>query len=171
MRPSAPCRRAALAAATLLATSCARRGDEPPSAALAPAPDASRFQQQVLLEGVFDEPTEIAVAGDGRVFVTERKGVVRLHDPTAAGSRVVARLDVYTEHENGLLGIALDPGFDRNRWLYVARTVGDTAAARHRVSRFTFAGDSLGGERVLLEVPITRDCCHTGGSMAFDARA
>jgi len=80
-----------------------------PVTANRPAPEPSRFQQDILLEGVFDEPTEIAVAPDGRVFITERKGTLRLYDPKATGSRIVAKLNVYTEDENGLLGIALDP--------------------------------------------------------------
>ena len=160
--------RRSLAAAALLAAACATRPSDQPAAVAPGAPDSSRFQQQVLLQGVFDEPTEIAVARDGRVFVTERKGTLRVYDPRTEGGRVLARLAVFTEDENGLLGVALDPAFDENRWLYLARTVGDTLAPRHRVARFTLAGDSLADEKVLVEAPITRGCCHTGGSMAFD---
>lgn len=133
-------------------------------------PDSSRFQQDILLQGVFDEPTEIAIAHDGRVFIVERKGAVRLYDPKGPSSRAIAQLDVFTENENGLLGIALDPRFRTNGWIYLTRTVGDTLTMRHRVSRFTFAGNALRDEKVMLEVPITRGCCHTGGSMTFDAR-
>jgi len=133
-------------------------------------PEANRFQQEVLLQGVFDEPTEIAVARDGRVFIVERKGTVRLYDPKSAASRVVAQLDVYHEDENGLLGIALDPHFERNGWIYLARTVGDSLHAKHRLARFTYAGGALRDERVMVDIPIDRGCCHTGGSMTFDAK-
>jgi cytochrome c len=133
-------------------------------------PDPSRYQQEILMQGIFDEPTELAVARDGRVFVTERKGTIRMYDPKTSRSRVLARMDVISEEENGLLGIALDPRFASNGWIYLARTVGDSTDLRHRLARFTLLRDSLRDERVMLEVPITRGCCHTGGSIAFDAQ-
>ncbi len=129
-----------------------------------PAPEPSRFQQDVLLEGVFDEPTEIAVARDGRVFIVERHGTFSMYDPTTRTQRAIQKLDVNDSDENGLIGITLDPGFDRNHWVYINRTVGD----RHRLARFTFEGDSLRDERVMLELRIDKGCCHTGGSLAFD---
>ena len=128
------------------------------------APEPSRFQQDILLEGVFDEPTEVAVARDGRVFITERHGVFSVYDPRTRAQRQIAKLEVNDENENGLIGVALDPGFLRNNWIYLNRTVGFT----HRLSRFTLVGDSLRDERVLLEVRIDRGCCHTGGSLAFN---
>lgn len=131
-------------------------------------PDASRFEQQILVEGTLNEPTELAVASDGRVFFTERQGALKLYDPATGSDRVIHQFDVFTEEENGLIGITLDPNFDSNGWIYITRTVGDTLDARHRVARFTFDGQAIGDERVLLEVPIDRGCCHTGGSMTFD---
>ena len=130
----------------------------------APAPDPSRFQQDVLLEGVFDEPTELAVAHDGRVFVIERHGTLSVYDPGTHAQRVITKLPVNDEAENGLIGLALDPGFLRNHWIYLNRTVG----WNHRLARFTLDGDSLRDEKVLLEVKIDRGCCHTGGSLAFN---
>ncbi len=134
------------------------------AAASAPAPDPSRFQQDILLEGVFDEPTELAVAHDGRVFVIERHGTFSVYDPGTHSQRVIAKLPVNDEAENGLIGLALDPAFLRNHWIYLNRTVG----WNHRLARFTLDGDSLRDERVLLEVKIDRGCCHTGGSLAFN---
>ena len=130
----------------------------------APAPDPSRFQQDVLLEGVFDEPTELAVAHDGRVFVIERHGTFSVYDPNTHVQRVIAKLPVNDDAENGLIGLALDPAFLRNHWIYLNRTVG----WNHRLARFTLDGDSLRDERILLEVKIDRGCCHTGGSLAFN---
>ena len=152
-----------------LLTSCRSATQPAPSpssaaTATAPAPDPSRFQQDVLLEGVFDEPTELAVAYDGRVFVIERHGTLSVFDPRTHTQRVITKLAVNDEAENGLIGIALDPAFLRNHWIYLNRTVG----LNHRLARFTLDGDSLRDERVLLEVKIDRGCCHTGGSLAFN---
>jgi cytochrome c len=141
------------------------RSPSPPAATTnAPAPELSRFQQDVLLEGVFDEPTELAVAHDGRVFVVERHGTLSVYDPRTHAQRLIAKLAVNDENENGLIGVTLDPSFDRTHWIYLNRTVG----FNHRLARFTLDGDSLRDERVLLEVKIDRGCCHTGGSLAFD---
>ena len=129
-----------------------------------PAPDPLRFQQDVLLEGVFEEPTEIAVARDGRVFVAERPGTLTMYDPRTRMQRLIARLPVNHEDENGLIGLALDPGFDENHWIYLNYS----RAEHHRLARFTLDGDSLRDERKLLEVKFDKGCCHTGGSIAFD---
>jgi cytochrome c len=134
------------------------------AASTAPAPDPSRFQQDVLLEGVFDEPTELAVAQDGRVFVIERHGTLSVYDPATHAQRVIVKLPVNDDAENGLIGLALDPAFLRNHWVYLNRTVG----WNHRLARFTLDGDSLRDERTLLEVKIDSGCCHTGGSLAFN---
>ena len=139
-----------------------------PAAVPAPLPDSTRFQQIVLVEGSLNEPTEIAVASDGRVFLTERRGALKLYEPATGAARVVARLPVFDESENGLIGITLDPAFDRTGWLYLTYSVAD--ALKHRVSRFTFTGEGIEDEKILLEVPFTRGCCHTGGSMTFDGR-
>ena len=128
------------------------------------APDPSRFQQDVLLEGVFDEPTEISVAHDGRVFIAERHGAFSVFDPATHAQRVIARLVVNDTDENGLIGLALDPKFDTNHWLYLNRTIGD----HHRLARFTLEGDSLRDEKPMIDVRIDKGCCHTGGSIAFD---
>ena len=133
-------------------------------------PDSTRFEQQILIPGPLDEPTEMAIASDGRVFFTERRGALKLFEPTTGEVRVVHEFELFTEDENGLIGITLDPAFDSNGWIYLTRTVGDTIASdlRHRVARFTFDGQGIGDERMLFEVPIDRGCCHTGGSMTFD---
>jgi cytochrome c len=165
--------RLAARSVALLAVVASCRGTTPaaptpraPATANLPAPEPSRFQQDILLEGVFDEPTEIAVAHDGRVFIVERHGTFSMYDPTTRTQRAIQKLDINDADENGLIGITLDPGFDRNHWIYINRTVGD----HHRLARFTFEGDSLRDERVMLEVRIDKGCCHTGGSLAFDRK-
>ena len=131
-------------------------------------PDSTRFEQRILVEGTLNEPTEMAIASDGRVFFNERRGALKVFEPATGAARLIHQFELFTEDENGLIGLALDPGFDSNGWLYITRTVGDSTDIRHRVARFTYDGQAIGEERVLFEVPIDRGCCHTGGSMAFD---
>lgn len=143
-------------------------------------PDQNRFTKVVLAEKL-NEPMELAVMSDRRVLFIERLGAVRLYDPATGKIMEAGKIDVshkyynqdgnQPEAEDGLLGLALDPGFEKNNWLYLYYSpAGDKAV--NRLSRFEFRNDELvmSSEKVMLEVEVQRDqCCHTGGSITFDA--
>ncbi len=140
--------------------------------AAAGLPGDEHFRVETLAED-FVDAMEIAVAGDGRVFVVERTGGVHLYEP-GRGTRKIASLPVVVRHdggnarEAGLLGIALDPGFDVTRWLYLFYSV-PGARSMQRLSRFTFTGEGLDEEKIMLEFRHDREkhVCHEGGSLAF----
>jgi glucose/arabinose dehydrogenase len=74
--------------------------------------------------------------------------------------------------EEGVTGIALDPNFKTNGWLYVHWSPLPANKPVYRISRFTVANNKieLNTEKIILEIPAQRDeCCHTGGSLEFDA--
>lgn len=138
-------------------------------------PEENRFTRNVLVEGL-DEPTELVVLDDQRVLFTERKGAVKLYDPKTGKIKVVAEMPVYTKFEYGLMGMNVDPDFSKNKWIYLFYSPLSTAAdtAQH-LSRFVYDAtrDTLlpDTEKVLLTVPVKRtDCCHTGGSIEWDAQ-
>ena len=91
----------------------------------------------------------------------------------------LGKLEVYKEMEDGLIGITLDPAFARNSWIYLFysepqthRNEAGKKIGTNRVSRFSLTGEQLdlASEKVLLRIPTQReDCCHSGGSLAFDA--
>ena len=124
------------------------------------------------------DPMELAVAPDGRVFYAQRDGTVKLTKPGAKESIIIAKLPVFTGLEDGLLGITLDPNFAKNNWVYLNRSLPDTfkdengeQAGKIRVARFTLTGDQLdlASEKVIIEMQTQREqCCHVGGSLAFD---
>ena len=72
------------------------------------------------------EPIGFDVFPDGRVIQTTRGGEVRLHDPEAGTTQVIATLPVYTNSEDGLYGPAIDNNF--------ATTTGSTCSTRRRSS-------------------------------------
>lgn len=129
--------------------------------------DPNRFESQVLARG-FDRPMEMDVAPDGRVFVVEQGGKVLCYEPQLGQLQVALELDVFAEQENGLLGIALDPDFSNNAWVYLCYS-----PANHMgqfVSRFRVEGTRIlpESERVLLSwIEQRRECCHHGGSLEF----
>lgn len=131
------------------------------------------------IDDVVVDPLEIAVAPDGRVFFIERAGVVKVWKPETKSTVVAGRIEVFNQLEDGLLGIALDPQFGSNGWVYLfhsdPETREDVREGRmgdNLVSRFTLRGDTLdlASRKTLLRIPTQRvECCHSAGSLDFDA--
>lgn len=133
-----------------------------------PLPEENRFERIVLADSL-DEPTELELLGEGKVIFLERKGAVKLYDPESDSVRTIARLDVHTVFEDGLMGIALDPNYEDNDWVYLFYSPAGGEPRQH-LSRFELRNDSLllDTEIVMLVVRTQRDeCCHTGGSVEF----
>ena len=130
--------------------------------------DQDRFQKIVLSQGL-NEPMELAVLPDRRVLLIERVGGIKMYDPRSETTELLLTMNVHYGHEDGLLGLTLDPNFVQNSWLYLFYSPADDEP-RQRVSRFTFTGSTidLNSEKVLIEIPTQRvECCHSAGSLAF----
>jgi glucose/arabinose dehydrogenase len=91
------------------------------------------FTDSVVLSGL-DTPTAVAFAGDGRIFVAEKSGVIKVFDNLNDASPAVfadLRTQVYNHLDRGLLGMALDPAFPTRPYVYVLYTrdadIGGTA--------------------------------------------
>ncbi|HJL14718.1 MAG TPA: ThuA domain-containing protein [Sandaracinaceae bacterium LLY-WYZ-13_1] len=120
-------------------------------------------------------PLAVDVAPDGRVFVIERTGELYVWSPETGRLTLALDLEVSLDGENGLLGIALSPGFasDGHVFLYYAspdETRPDEPPGWNILSRFTMTGDGTldpSSEMELLRVPSERDCCHEGGALDF----
>ena len=127
----------------------------------------SNFRKVTLDDQTFD-PMELDVSDDGDVFYAERGGRVKVYDPVSDSTSTVGSVSVTQGGEDGLLGLALDPNFSENGHLFVYYSTTDSPV--NRLSRFTvddshrFVG---GSEEILLEVPTTNQCCHSGGSLQF----
>ncbi len=138
-------------------------------------PAENRFSREVITDHL-DEPMELAVAPSGMTLFIDRTGAMRRYDPAPGRVRKINAFPVrHDEGENigyGLLGLTLDPDFERNRHLYVFYTPRNEPL-RHQISRFTLGADSVdyASEKVLLTIPIEAEPgAHTGGSLAFDSR-
>jgi len=130
--------------------------------------DTARLVKVNLASGL-DEPMEVGIADNGDVLIIERKGAIKKYFAASDSIRQIAELPVFSGLEDGLLGLALDPGFKTNGFIYLFYSPpGDKPM--QRVSRFTMKNDSLlfSSEKVLLEIPTQREeCCHSAGSLAF----
>ena len=86
----------------------------------------SGFEMQTVAEG-FNLPTKIAFSADGRIFVAEKNGTVRVIKNGALNTEPVIRLtDVNTYGDRGLIGMALDPNFVSNGYMYLLYTYENT---------------------------------------------
>ena len=131
------------------------------------------------LADTLKDPMELAVAPDGRVFTAERAGVVKMWKPDTQKTVVIASIKVFDGLEEGMIGITLDPNFARNQWIYLNHSLPETThdgqgkSGIIRVSRYTLKGEELDltSEKTIFDIPVQREqCCHVGGSLAFDSK-
>ena len=131
-------------------------------------PEENRFHKKVLAS-YFEEPMELDLLPDGRIVFIERKGKIKVYDPEAEFVETVYELEVFSELEDGLMGIAIDPNYASNKRIYLCYS--DPEESVQNISRFVFDPDSpdvLSDEIVILTVPTQRDeCCHSAGSVEF----
>ena len=107
-----------------------------PGAAAATLP--SGFQETIVASGLAT-PTAMALAPDGRIFVCQQGGQLRVIKNGALLTTPFVTLTVDRTGERGLLGVALDPAFATNGFVYVYYTVPGTPP-HNRLSRFTAQG-------------------------------
>jgi glucose/arabinose dehydrogenase len=94
------------------------------------------------------------------MIFTERPGAVSAYE--GGRSRLLGKVEAFEEGEGGLLGVAVDPGFDSNAYIYLYYTRRDA----NRVSRFILDDNGLSGETPILD-RIPRARFHNGGRIAF----
>ena len=119
------------------------------------------------------DPVGMDVAPDGRVFLAEKNGKVRIvKNGTLLAAPFVTIPEVDNFNERGLLKVLLDPAFSTNKFLYVYYThkAAGSSVSNNRVSRFTANGDVAvaGSEQVLIDIdPLGSVGYHNGGGLAI----
>lgn len=113
-------------------------------------------------------PVQMAFAPDGRLFICEQDGRLRIFKDGLLLAEPFMTLDVTNNNERGLLSVAFDPDFATNQYIYVFYTA-QTTPPLNRVSRFTAAGDFVvpGSEKILVEVDVSRAGFHNAGAIHF----
>ena len=116
-------------------------------------------------------PTAIALHPDGRIFVCQQTGALRVIKNGALLATPFVTLNVNASGERGLLGVAFDPNYTTNRFVYVYYTA-TTPTIHNRVSRFTASAANedvalAGSEVVLLDLETLGETNHNGGAIHF----
>lgn len=161
-------------------------GNSQPEAYLPP-----NFQDELIFGGL-TAPTSVTFAPDGRIFVTEQSGIIKVFDNLDDGDAAIFA-DLTTEVESywdrGLMGLALDPGFPRRPYVYVIYTldapIGGRPPVWHdgcsrgptttgcvvgaRLSRLTAGANHVvpGSEKILIEDWCQQFPSHTIDHIAF----
>lgn len=132
--------------------------EDPSTSLFFPAPETSSppslpagfSLENAAGSATFTYPTAIAIAPDGRIFVTEKSGIVWVIQNGIKLSNPFIDLqnEVLSNGDRGLSGIAVDPNFNTNHYVYVAYTVDpdqngvdDNSAGFGRVTRYTASGN------------------------------
>jgi aldose sugar dehydrogenase len=143
----------------------------PPTPTVIPSPtpdnaDVPMEPQVEMWVRNLEIPWELVFVDEERALVTERPGRLRLILNGQLQSQPLLTLPTSGLGEGGLMGLALDPDLAQNGYLYVMYTYRDGGALRNRISRFTWQGDQVGGEQVLLNsIPGAR--IHNGGRLGI----
>ncbi len=134
------------------------------------------FSETKIAEGL--NPTTMEFAPDGRLFLCEKQGLLRV----VTGDKLLEKpvLDLTKQvdswNERGLLSVCFDPEFARNGWIYLyythLRKPDDAShtSSNNRVSRFTVTSNAAdpGSEKVILELnDLSKVGWHNGGGLAF----
>jgi glucose/arabinose dehydrogenase len=137
--------------------SAARAGSLPPG-----------FSETTITSSLTN-PTAMALAPDGRIFVCEQGGALRVIKNNTLLATPFVTVTVDWQGERGLLGVAFDPDFLANHYVYVYYTA-TTPKVHNRISRFTAAGDvaAAGSALVLLDLDdLSSATNHNGGAIHF----
>ena len=128
----------------------------------------SGFVETTVASGIAS-PTAMAIAPDGRIFICSQSGALRVIKNGVLLATPFVTLSVDSVGERGLLGVALDPHFTLNHYVYLYYTVRGIPS-HNRVARFTANGDGVlpGSPVILLELdPLSTATNHNGGALHF----
>lgn len=140
-------------------------------------PDAVTPQSTVYVDGV-TMPISMVFTPDGRMLFSEvTEGQIRVAVPDGAKARLLsqpfAKVEIAKGGESGALGIALDPDYEHNRWVYFYYSEpdpnrDDRRPLRNRIVRFTDV-NNVGADTTVIfdDIPISRQGVHNGGRLLF----
>ena len=131
--------------------------------------DQNRFTKEVLDQNLY-EPMELELLPNDNVLFIQRHGEVMLYDKNLKKTSLMHKFDVFSDLEDGLLGVTLDPDFEENKLIYFFRShPTDTLQV---ISKFKMADDysafDVKSESQIITIPTQRlQCCHAAGSIEF----
>jgi glucose/arabinose dehydrogenase len=124
---------------------------------------------ETLVASGLSNPTAMAVAPDGRIFVCQQGGALRVIRNGVLLTAPFVTVTADSSGERGLLGVTFHPNFPASPYVYVYYTA-TTPLIHNRISRFTANGDvaAPGSEQIILELDnLSGATNHNGGAIHF----
>jgi len=134
-------------------------------------PPDSRFTDSPFASGLTN-PTDMEFAPDGRLFVAEQAGRVRIAKPDGTLTTFLnISTKVDSSGERGLQALTFDPNFSTNHYLYLqyTRKATSTTPVHNRIVRVTASGDKVvsGSEKLIFKLGNQTTDHHMGGAIDF----
>ena len=124
------------------------------------------IKDTVIITTELDVPWEILWAPDNSIWVTERIGRVQKIDPATGIKTKLLEIEVTTEGESGMLGMALHPDFPNTPYAYLVYNYSSGSDIKERLVRYTYQQDKLINEEILIN-NITGNTYHDGSRLIF----
>lgn len=99
---------------------------------------------------------------DGRLVFNERPGRISVADLKTKEVKLLLTRDISAKAEGGLLGLAVDPEFEKNHYIFIYETMG----SGNRIVRLIFENETLTENKILLD-SIPKKFFHDGGILRF----
>jgi glucose/arabinose dehydrogenase len=141
----------------LFGTNCKKSNSDDPGN----LPDVE-LKNRVVISGL-SNPWEMVYAPDNFIWVTEKAGKIsRVNPTTGAISALLSISEVRVNGEGGLLGMALNPDFAANPWVYVVYDYGSNY--KEKVVRYTYSGGALTSPVTIID-NISASSIHNGSRL------
>lgn len=123
--------------------------------------------EEFFIDGLA-QPTDLKIAPDGRIFIAEKTGTIRIIENGQLLDQPFYTVSTQSPNERGLVGIALDPNFDLNGYVYMMYSL--PIDNQNIVARVTSSGYTAipGSEIELIRFDRMWSAFHNGGGMVFD---
>jgi aldose sugar dehydrogenase len=137
----------------------------PSPATPSPAPEAVAYTVEPVVSGLV-VPWSLVFTSDRRALVTERRGTLRVIQDGKLLPAPLSQFAVSSGGEEGLMGLALDPDYDNNKFVYACYAYDAGANLVDRVVRFEDKGTSIGRPVTILDgIPAATN--HAGCRLSF----
>ena len=133
-------------------------------------PGGAPVLTDTVVQSGLSVPWDLAFAPDGRLFVTERMGTILMFESGKPNAKQLGSMrvpDIHSMGEAGLMGIALDPAFASNGYLYVCASRTDGTDWLNQILRYKASADSLSFEGYVIRSGIRAAPIHDGCRLVF----